>query len=509
MAAYAAIYDFGLMPYALGDVLTWNVQTAIRCEKAGRVKVDVYICMDRQYPASIYQAGTVTAGNCGVFFSELFGAFNTHPRLGNLYFFQNREEMLQRLRRAASEGTDCQEALADYEQVLAEYTNEEALIKYFTKYIYFHENINAFHEKHGRIPLLQASMGCEPDVAGLIKARFADKRIVVIHTRLRRLDAGFGGKHTYVRDSDFLEWYEFLRAAESRFPDVQFVTLGRLQEKPLELLRLPNVLSPRLLGLGLGHELTLLLQSDLFIGTSSGFAAMANFSRVRYYITKMNAESCNAYRIQFGEKRLPFATDRQELVYEPETRELLMSLLEKGLQEVTPRAGNPSPALDAAIDVRGWEGERAQWLYPGATTGRFFLDTTYNDKETAFLLWPKVEEVHIAWDNGRKEDAWAALMRIESSFPRLSSQFPEFLQIKKMVAADRNDRKTVMECETLLKNLPLQAATNDGLARKARRYRFRLYPMATQLKWIWNRKHRIPHKLMQILRRHLPGSSRS
>ena len=32
---YCAVYDFELMPYALGDVLTWNVQTAIRCEEAG------------------------------------------------------------------------------------------------------------------------------------------------------------------------------------------------------------------------------------------------------------------------------------------------------------------------------------------------------------------------------------------------------------------------------------------------------------------------------------------
>ena len=60
---------------------------------------------------------------------------------------------------------------------------------------------------------------------------------------------------------------------------MQFVVVGRLQEKPLELLRLPNVISLRTLGLGLGHELTLMLRCDLFIGTSSGFAAMANFSR--------------------------------------------------------------------------------------------------------------------------------------------------------------------------------------------------------------------------------------
>ncbi len=507
-AAYVAIYDFELMPYALGDVLTWNVQTAIRCEETGYDKVDIYICMDRQHPASIYQAGTVTSENCGLFFNELFGAFSTHPSLGNLFFFQNREEMLAKLRRAVSEGAS-PEPLVDYEQAVADRTNEDALIKYFTKYIYFHEQINAFHAKHGRIPLLRASMGCEPDVIGLIKARLADKKIVVIHMRLRRLDAGYGGKHTYSRDSDFLEWYEFLRSAEAKHPDVHFIALGRLQEKPLELLRLSNVSSPRLLGLGLGHELTLMLHSDLFIGTSSGFAAMANFSRIPYFITKMNTESCNAYRIKFGEQRLPFATNRQELIYETENRDLLMNLLEKGLEGVKPRTNSPSIGLDPAIDVQSWEGERAQWLYPDATTGRFFIDALYNDKETAFLLWPQIERARIAWSDGLKDEAWTILTRIESGFPHVSNRYPEFLRLRKMVALDRNDLQAAMDCEASLALLAAQHGSNAKGGRGMTRYLHRLYPLMTQLKRVWTRKHRIPHKLMQILKRQVSGGDGS
>src|SRR6266508_3300029 len=68
--------------------------------------------------------------------------------------------------------------------------------------------------EHVRIPLLQPSMGCEPDVAGLVANRFGGKRIVAIHIRLRRLDAGYGAAQTYSRDSDFLDWFEFLKEAE-------------------------------------------------------------------------------------------------------------------------------------------------------------------------------------------------------------------------------------------------------------------------------------------------------
>lgn len=331
---YYAVYDFELMPYALGDVLTWNVQTAIQCEEIGREQVNVYICLDERYPSNIFQRDLVTADNIALFFNELFGAFGTHPKLGNLNFFRRREVLLEKLREDVTGDAAASGAVADYEQALADRNDDDALISYFTRCIHSHERINAFANQHGRIPLLRPSMGCERDVTGLVATRLAGKRIVAIHARLRSLDVAYHGEHTYARDSNFLEWYEFLREAGLKYPDVQFVVLGRLQEKPLELLRLPNVMSLRTLGLGLGHELTLMLHSDLFIGTASGFAAMANFSEIPYFVTKVARESCKAYRIEYEAERLPFATERQYLVYEPETRDSLMRLLEQGLAGV-------------------------------------------------------------------------------------------------------------------------------------------------------------------------------
>ena len=100
---YCAIYDFELLPYALGDVLTWNIQTALRCEEAGRDVVDAYVCLDRRYPASIYQRNLVVAENSPLYFNELFGAFNTHPTLGNIHLFGSRDEMLDALRKVAQD----------------------------------------------------------------------------------------------------------------------------------------------------------------------------------------------------------------------------------------------------------------------------------------------------------------------------------------------------------------------------------------------------------------------
>lgn len=447
--SYIGIYDFELMPYALGDVLTWNIQTAIRCETLGRDTVDVFICMDERYPASIYQRGMITAQNCGLFFNELFGAFGTHPRLGGLHVFRNRDRMVEHLRTLAGADAANREALTDYEQALASRGDESALNAYFTKYIYFHEAINAFAEQHGRIPLLGPSPGSVPDIEGVLAHRLAGKRIVMIHVRLRRLDAGYGGEHTYTRDSDFVEWYEFLQRAMHEFPDVVFVALGRLQEKPIEFLRLPNVFSLRTLGLGLGHELTLMLRSDLFIGTSSGFAAMANFSALPYFITKMNAESCNAYRIEFGTDRLPFATDRQRLIYEAETTPMLMRLLTEGLAPVPRRAGTEASMPGGAVDVRAWERERARWLHPGATTSRFYVDDEYADRETAYLVLPKIQVAEEALSTGDRETSMKTAVRLGTCFPRLTARLPEFQALRTALGEQLAEPKTPLAVRAL------------------------------------------------------------
>src|SRR5260221_9834334 len=201
---YCAVYDFEIMPYALGDVLTWNVQTAIRCEEHARERVDAYICMDERPPASIYQRDLVTADNCGLYFSELFGAFGTHPKPGGAFLYRRREEMLGKLREVGKGDAANSESLADYERALESRKNESALIEHFSRSIKSHERINAFAAEHGRIPLLRPSMGCEPDVTGLVTKRFASKRIVVVHMRLRRLDAGYGGGENHNPGPGFL-----------------------------------------------------------------------------------------------------------------------------------------------------------------------------------------------------------------------------------------------------------------------------------------------------------------
>jgi hypothetical protein len=421
---YFAIYDFEILPYALGDVLTWNVQTSLRCEEAGREKVDVLVLNDPRYPSSIYQRDLVFAENAPLFFNELLGAFGTHPRLGNIHIFTKREELLAFVEKAAAGDTETQGILDDYNRVIAGRENADVLNEYFIKYIYSHGRINEFSEKHGRIPLLQPSQGCEPDVDNILANALGDKKVVVIHPRLRRLDAGLKGEHIHFRDSDFLIWYEFLHQAIEKYPDVQFVVVGRMQEKPIALLRLPNVTNLRTMGLGLGHELTLMLKSDLFIGTSSGFAALANFSLLPYFVTKMNKESYNAYGIPEGTEKLPFATDQQKLIRATETVEMLNGLLEDGLKNAVREITAPS-ARSAELSGKNFAREQSNGLVNFATTSRFFIDDLQADQEIAALVESRVTQAIEAAAAGDLATARRMYDRLVGLFPQLVGRHKE------------------------------------------------------------------------------------
>ncbi|MDP4025877.1 hypothetical protein Q8W71_24910 [Methylobacterium sp. NEAU 140] len=425
-SAYPAIYDFSLLPYALGDVLTWNIQTAIRAEDAGCSRCDIYLCVDASHPANVYQRDLVRPENCELFFNELFGAFATHPILGNIHIFRSREALLDHLRLMPFTNEASFYAVEDYKSTVAQADDDAALQNYFLKYVQSHVQINDFAARNGRIPLLRGSRGCEPDIERLNEVLLAGHHTVVIHPRLRKLDAGYAGEHTHHRDSDFLEWYEFLRKSATRRSDVKFVVLGRIHEKPLRLLRLPNVMSLRALGLGLGHELTLMLRADLFIGTSSGFAAFANFSTIPYLVTRMNAASCTAYAIPEGSSRLPFATAQQHLVYGEETSAALAAMLERELpSRAVPAAVRPS---SDPVDVTAFSAALKPKNNSAALSSRFRVDREYADDETGYLLWPRIQDALLAFELGDIDKGSGLLRRILANFPSLKSRFPQLIR---------------------------------------------------------------------------------
>ena len=118
LKSMVAIYDFALFPYALGDVLTWNVQTAIRCRELGLAAVDIYICLDKRYPSGFFQRDLINSDNYELFFSELYSALGTHPCLGNIFIYRRREEIVERLLDIGEQELSVIEGIDDYLSIL-------------------------------------------------------------------------------------------------------------------------------------------------------------------------------------------------------------------------------------------------------------------------------------------------------------------------------------------------------------------------------------------------------
>lgn len=383
------IYDFGLFPYALGDVLTWNVRSAISAVEAGVQLCDTHLCMEKDSAVPFFQKSLIRPENAFLHFSELLPAFTTHPMLRNTLIHASRHGMIDDIRADFANRPDVLTDLDEY-QTAATTGNDDSANRYFSDQIHSHEVINDFYSRHGYIPQLTESWGCSLDMEYLLSWILQDRRVVVLHPRLRSLDRGMMGLESYWRDSDFVEWFDFIVTAGERHPEVMFVVVGRLQEKPLELLRLPNVMTLRALGYGLGHELTLIKWCDLFMGTSSGFAAMANFCEVPYYITRVSRQACETYGISYEDPHLPFATSEQVLTYGPETTDMLLSHLEEGLaRSARGRAHSNQLRDDFGARMKAFLGAGPQGSVPvksWSSTYRFFTHDSVADSELKKLL---------------------------------------------------------------------------------------------------------------------------
>lgn len=317
-SVYPAIYDFGLLPYALGDALTWNVKQCIRAKSMGFEQIDVYLCADSKNPGNVHQREFIKSDNYLSHVLDLMPAFHTNPMLRNVYLFQDRASLLEDLETLEQKDAKVQPVISFYRRTLKDAAASVPMAcQIVVRDVSTHLDLNAYYEKNKTIPFLSAPKGCVNDARKICTEIGPSKFVVLTHFRLRQRDQSIGHPESE-RDSDFNAWLEFFKFAERKLKDVMFVLLGKIQEKPPVLLQQSNVIYPRLQGFNLGHELALFECCSMFLGSSSGFAAMANFSKIPYVITRMNPKAYDYYAIQPGQSCLPFATRDQFLSNDPE-----------------------------------------------------------------------------------------------------------------------------------------------------------------------------------------------
>lgn len=341
---FAALIDFTYHHYALGDTLTSLVKFACEAEDRGAKAVDLFVHVNPGLPRAPAQ-GFITPDNYQSYLDQLFPAFLCQPHLGSFRLI--RDPMTLALTTASMHWSG-----APHWPSLKQHSERRM------SYPVGHHEINAFHARNGRLPLLTAPRGYEGWARRFRDTVLKDRFVVCINPRQAKLTPTPTTTH---RDAPLPEWYAFIDRTARTMPDVTFLMLGGFQEWEHRLLARRNVMIPRLTGLGLAHELALMHVADAFIGTSSGFATKATFSDRPYMIVDIEAFFSTFIEVPVGGERYPFALEHQRLIWTKENADLLYDYLDEvyrasGRRPLT--GGGPGKTSGDALSGAGGPGAR-------------------------------------------------------------------------------------------------------------------------------------------------------
>lgn len=319
---FAGVIDFSYQHYALGDALTTQVNLACLAHEAGCPGIDIYLVADPDRPAAPTQP-FINRDNYATTLENLLPAFLCLPQTKSLQIVRDPYGAGLLWTALVASRTPRWPALRTH-------------LRRRMSYPLGHEIINAFHAREGYIPKLAAPRGYGAWARDFVEQHWPGRFLVCINPRQSRLSSL---PSTTYRDSPLSEWHAFVETVGAAYPDAHFLMLGGFSEWDATLARRPNVSIPRLMGLTLAHELALLTESNLFMGTSSGFATMATFTDVPYLIT--NVEHLFAWwaGVEVEAPRYPFALPHQHLTWQQEDGATLMSLFESVYGALARRAG--------------------------------------------------------------------------------------------------------------------------------------------------------------------------
>lgn len=306
------LIDYSYQHYALGDALTTEMYLAVTAVERNLSHVDLVLGLDTWKPSTDIQA-FITHENYLGYLNNLFPAYLCQPMLRSMRLIRDRRAFNYML-------------LSNYVSGVPTWPSLKSHLRRSFPFPLGHKHINAHFAKHGSIPYLQVPRGYKNWVHDFLNREAHDRVVCTINPRQASLTHVAA---TTYRDAPLGEWYRFIRHVEARYPEVLFVMVGGHDEWEHQLLHFDNVYIPRHHGLELGHELAILLSSDMFIGTSSGFATAATFSPVPYLI--VNVEHFFHYfaEIEVFSPRYPFARPNQLLTWQKETADELIAYFER------------------------------------------------------------------------------------------------------------------------------------------------------------------------------------
>jgi hypothetical protein len=310
--ALLGVFDFTYQHYALGDLLTCQVDLAVMALEQGCRQVDVVVMVNPDLPSARFQP-FITRDNYIAHLDNVMPVFACNPLLGSLQLVRDAQTFNFLIAEHRRSGAPMWPDMKTHLEMRQGYPID-------------HGRINAFHVRHGHFPKLEAPRGYAGWARRFHATELGGRPLVVINPRQSSLT---DSPAVTRRDAPLALWHAFIDAVAQRRPDVLVVMVGGFQEWEHRLMHRRNVFIPRAWGLRLAHELALLKIADLFVGTSSGFATFATFTDVAYGIVNIEHYFARFAGVQPNDRHFPIAQPSQVLTWRPETTESLLALFEE------------------------------------------------------------------------------------------------------------------------------------------------------------------------------------
>jgi hypothetical protein len=308
-SALLGIFDFSYQHYALGDLLTSQVNLAIMATEQGLRQVDIFVMVDPNRPSARYQP-FINRANYIAHLDNILPVFACNPMLRSLQLIRDVHTFNFLIASRDRDG-------------LPMWPDMKTHLKMQQDFPIDHRRINAFHALNGHVPQLCAPRGYDEWARLFREKELGGRPLVIINPRQSSLTET---PTVIYRDASLPAWHAFVDEVGAKAPDVLFVMVGGFQEWEHRLTHRKNVFIPRTCGLRLAHELALLKIADMFIGSSSGFATFATFAGVPYTIVNVEHSFAPYAELRVNDRRYPFAKLNQVLTWHQETTEELLSL---------------------------------------------------------------------------------------------------------------------------------------------------------------------------------------
>jgi hypothetical protein len=310
--AFLGVFDFTYQHYALGDLLTCQVDLAVMAIEQGCRQVDIVAMVNPDLPSARLQS-FITRDNYIAHLDNILPVFTCNPLLGSLQLVRDVQAFNFLIDQNRRSGAPLWPDLKTHLEMRQGFPID-------------HARINAFHARHGQYPKLVAPRGYESWAHKFHEAELGGRPLVIINPRQSSLTESPAATR---RDAPLAIWHAFIDAIAQRRPDVLVVMVGGFQEWEHRLMHRRNVFIPRVWGLRLAHELALIKIADLFVGTSSGFATFATFSDIAYGIVNIEHSFAPFAGVRPNDRHFPIARPNQVLTWRAETTESLLALFEQ------------------------------------------------------------------------------------------------------------------------------------------------------------------------------------